>query len=384
MNGNLLLGVLVAFCISFYSIPKVIKTAKLKKLFDDPDNHRKIHTEPIPSLGGVAIFGGFILSLLLVGVIDTANSMQYYIFTFIVVFFYGLKDDILGLSPQQKFLGQVLAAGILVWKGNILITNLHGFLGIHQIDLTLSYLLTGFTIIVIMNAYNLIDGIDGLAATISIITAVVFGVFFYAIGDYNYALIGFAFASSVFAFLIFNFQPAKIFMGDTGSMLCGVVNAILVLHFIEVANGKTVLNLSCSPALGFGILIMPLLDTLRVFSIRILHGKSPFYPDRNHLHHILLDRGLSHKTITIIIGLSAIAFIVLTYLALPMGTTAIIASQIVLFFMGVFFLQITGKKNKAKLKAMQGEENVTFGKKIKHVVTLIVAKEPTTTTNSVN
>lgn len=380
MSGNLLLGGLVAFCITFYAIPKVIKIANIKKLFDDPDNHRKIHVTPIPSLGGVAIFAGFILSLLLTAPIDSANNLQYLILTFIVVFFYGLKDDIIGLTPQKKFLGQILAASILVWKGNILITNLHGFLGINTIDSTLSYILTGFTIAVIMNAYNLIDGIDGLAATISIITAGVFAWFFYAVGDYNYATIGFAFACSVSAFLIFNYAPAKIFMGDTGSMLCGVVNAILVLHFIETANGNTVLNVSSSPALGFGILIMPLLDTLRVFTIRILHGKSPFYPDRNHLHHILLDRGLSHKVITFIIGLSAIAFIILTYIALPMGTTAIILSQMGLFFIGVFFLQITGKKNKAKLQSMKGEENITFSKKIKHVVTLIVAKDPTTTT----
>lgn len=214
---------------------------------------------------------------------------------------------------------------------------MHGFLGIHSINGTISYILTTFTIVVIMNAYNLIDGIDGLAATISIITASVFGWFFYMNGDTVYAMFGFTFAASAFAFLIFNYNPAKIFMGDTGSMLCGAVNAILVIHFIETATSSKVFDVTASPALGFGILIMPLLDTLRVFAIRILNGRSPFFPDRNHLHHILLDRGLSHKAITFIIGISALFFIALTYMALPMGTTAIIASQIGLFFLGVFF-----------------------------------------------
>jgi UDP-N-acetylmuramyl pentapeptide phosphotransferase/UDP-N-acetylglucosamine-1-phosphate transferase len=228
-----------------------------------------------------------------------------------------------------------------------------------------------------MNAYNLIDGIDGLAATISIITSGVFAWFYYMNGDGANAMLGFTFAGSLFAFLIFNYAPAKIFMGDTGSMLCGAVNAILVIHFIETATSSKVFTVTCSPALGFGILIMPLLDTLRVFAIRILNGRSPFYPDRNHLHHILLDRGLSHKVITMIIGFSAIMFIVLTYIALPMGTTAIILSQIGLFFLGVFFLQITAKKSKSQLRAVK-EEDITLGRKIKHVVTLITKGATTT------
>jgi UDP-GlcNAc:undecaprenyl-phosphate/decaprenyl-phosphate GlcNAc-1-phosphate transferase len=377
MVENLLLGGLFSFCITFYAIPKVLKIAINKKLFDIP-NDRKVHTTPIPSLGGVAIFAGFILSLLLVGTIELSNALQCFILTFIVVFFFGIKDDLVGLTPQKKMFGQVVASAILIWKANILITNMHGFIGIHSINGGISYVLTVLTIIVIMNAYNLIDGIDGLAATISIITASVFGWFFYANGDYTYALLGITFTGSLCAFLIFNYAPAKIFMGDTGSMLCGIVNAILVIHFIETANSTKLFQVTSSPALGFGILIMPLLDTLRVFGIRILHGKSPFYPDRNHLHHILLDRGLSHKVITLIMGLSAITFIVLTYVALPLGTTPVILLQTSLFLAGVFFLQITGRKAQAKLKALNNEENITLSKKIKHVVTLIVAKETPT------
>lgn len=374
MAENLLLGGLVAFCITFYSIPKVLKIAIEKELYDIPNN-RKVHKQPIPSLGGVGIFAGFIISLLLVSIIDKVNLLQYFILTFFVVFFFGIKDDLIGLPPQKKMLGQIIAAVILTWKANILLTNMHGFLGIHSIAGTFSYILTFLTIIVIMNAYNLIDGIDGLATTISIITSGVFAWFFYANGDFTFALLGVTFAGSLMAFLIFNFAPAKIFMGDTGSMMCGIVNAVLVIHFIETSTSSKIFQVTSSPALGFGILIMPLLDTLRVFAIRILNGRSPFFPDRNHLHHILLDRGLSHKVITMIIGGSAIIFIILTYVALPLGTTAIILSQIGLFFLGVFFLQITAKKNKAKYKALKNEEDITFAKKIKHVVTLITAQE---------
>ncbi len=375
MIENLLAGGLLAFCITFYAIPKVIKISNYTKLFDVP-NDRKVHKEPIPSLGGVGIFAGFIFGLLFFGQLVSFNLYQYYILAFVVVFFFGIKDDVMVLSPHKKFFGQVLVSAILVFKANLVLTNMHGFLGIHSLNGPISYILSMFTIIVIMNAYNLIDGIDGLAATISIITSSVFAWFFFMNGEEAYAMIGFTFAASLCAFLIFNYAPAKIFMGDTGSMLCGVVNAILVIHFIETATSSKVFSVTASPALGFGILIMPLLDTLRVFAIRILHGRSPFFPDRNHLHHILLDRGLSHKVITWLIGSSAIVFIFLTYIALPLGVTTIILSQIGLFFFGVFFLQITSRDSRKGIKDANDEE-YTFGRKIKHVVTLITNKERT-------
>jgi UDP-N-acetylmuramyl pentapeptide phosphotransferase/UDP-N-acetylglucosamine-1-phosphate transferase len=376
MIENLLAGGLLAFCITFYAIPKVIKTAIQTKLFDVP-NDRKVHKEPIPSLGGVAIFAGFISGLLFFGQIQTYTSFQFYLLVFVTVFFFGIKDDVMVLSPHKKFFGQVLVASILVFKANLVLTNMHGFLGIHSLNAPISYILSMFTIIVIMNAYNLIDGIDGLASTISIITSSVFAIFFLMNGEEAYAIMGFTFSASLCAFLIFNYAPAKIFMGDTGSMLCGVVNAILVIHFIETATTSKVFSVTASPAIGFGILIMPLLDTLRVFAIRILHGRSPFFPDRNHLHHILLDRGLGHKAITWVMGSSAIVFIVLTYFALPLGVTSVILCQIGLFFLGVFFLQMTSRESRKNIKSVNNEE-YTFGRKVKHVVTLITNKDKAT------
>jgi UDP-N-acetylmuramyl pentapeptide phosphotransferase/UDP-N-acetylglucosamine-1-phosphate transferase len=376
MIENLLTGGLLAFFITFYAIPKVIKISVQTKLFDVP-NDRKVHKEPIPSLGGVGIFAGFIAGLLFFGQFELFHLYQFYILAFVVVFFFGIKDDVMILSPHKKFFGQVLVSAILVFKANLLLTNMHGFLGIHSLNGPISYILSMFTVIVIMNAYNLIDGIDGLAATISIITSSVFAWFFYMNGEETYAMMGFVFAASLCAFLIFNYAPAKIFMGDTGSMLCGVVNAILVIHFIETAASSKVFSVTASPALGFGILIMPLLDTLRVFAIRILHGRSPFFPDRNHLHHILLDRGLGHKAITWVMGSSAIVFIGLTYFALPLGVTSIILCQIGLFFLGVFFLQMTSRESRKNIKSVNNEE-YTFGRKVKHVVTLITNKDRAT------
>lgn len=353
---NLITGAVLSFIVTFYAIPVIIQVAKMKKLFDLPDA-RKIHTTPIPSLGGLGIFAGFLMGFLLMSQNNpSTNGFQYYLASFLVIFFFGIKDDILVITPMKKFFGQLVVAFILMFKANLLITDMHGFLSITKIDPILSYGLTLVTIIVIMNAYNLIDGVDGLAGMMGVITTSLFSIFFLMNGDVFYAIMGFCFVASLFGFLIYNFSPSKIFMGDTGSMLIGLINAILVIHFIDNAENSHILPMLAAPAMGFGILLIPLLDTLRVFSIRIFKGRSPFSPDRNHLHHLLLDKGLSHTAITISLSFMSLIFIVLTYSFLWLGTTKVILLQIFLFFVGISFLRMTKAKEK-DLPVLDLEEN---------------------------
>ena len=342
--GNILLSGIVGFIITFFVIPIVIKVAKLKKLYDVPDE-RKVHTTPIPSLGGIGIFIGFILALLLFA--DGSLSpieLESYLAGFVVIFFVGIKDDILNITPIKKLGGQILVSIILMFKSNLLITNMHGFLGIHEIHQSVSYFLTLVTIVVTMNAYNLIDGVDGLAGTISIVTCSALGFFFLTSNDLLYSLMAFSFSGSLVAFLIYNFSHNnKIFMGDTGSMLSGTLNVILVIHFISSPH-SSMLIISAAPAIGFGVLMLPLLDTLRVFGIRMMQGRSPFSPDRNHLHHLLLDRGLSHIQITTTLSILAAIGIILSYYGQPLGTTVLIIAQIFLFFGAVYVLHLTRKR----------------------------------------
>lgn len=334
---QIIIGGIIAFLTTFYAIPVILQVAHDKKLYDIPDE-RKVHKEPIPRLGGLAMFIGFLISLLLTVTIDTANAcFQYYIVAFLIIFFIGIKDDLVVLSPMKKMVGQIMVAAILAFRGKVLITSMYGFLGLQAIDPMSSYLLTFFTIIVVINAFNLIDGIDGLAGSIALITSSVFGTYFLINGDYSHALLGFTLAGSVAGFLIYNYHPAKIFMGDTGSMLLGLVNVILVIHFIEMAPLYKNYPVQSSPAIGFGILLVPLMDTLRVFGIRILHRRSPFSPDRNHLHHILLDKGFSHKTIALSIAAATIVFAALSFVAAPLGATLSIVSLIGLFFVAIYF-----------------------------------------------
>jgi len=350
------LGSLISFLLCFYAIPVIIFIANKKKLYDVPDE-RKAHTKSISSLGGLGIFAGFVMALLLCNYTNITQSFQFIIASFMVVFFFGIKDDILVLSPLKKFIGQLITASILVFKAKLVITDMHGFLTIGAINETTSYILTIFTILVVMNAYNLIDGVDGLGGTVGVITSGFFGFFFFLNGDLFYSLMGFAFASSLLGFLIYNYSPAKIFMGDTGAMLSGVVNAILVIHFIETAQGSQIFPFSSSPAMGFGILIMPLLDTLRVFAIRIVHGRSPFSPDRNHLHHLLLDRGMNHNKVTLTIASSCIFFIFFTYNFLHFGTTLVILAQFVIFFSGILVLYFIKPKDTGNTKVVKGNFN---------------------------
>ena len=325
---HIILSAFTAFIITFFAIPVIIQIAKSKKLFDEPDE-RKVHKSVIPTLGGLGIFAGFIVATLL-GAPDSPD-LKYFAASFIVIFFLGLKDDILVISANKKFIGQIIAAIIIMQFGNVYISDMHGFLGIHVIPHYASIFLTLFTIIVITNAFNLIDGIDGLAGTLGFITTVVFSAYFYYANELTYSVMAIALSAAILGFLIYNFSPAKIFMGDTGSLLIGIVNAILVIKFINVAGmpGES-FSLHSAPALGFAILIVPLFDTLRVFGLRILDRRSPFSPDRIHVHHYLLDLGFSHKKITLSLVATTLGFIATALLLRNFDCTVVVGALLAL------------------------------------------------------
>jgi UDP-GlcNAc:undecaprenyl-phosphate GlcNAc-1-phosphate transferase len=314
----------LAFIITFLAIPAIMKVAKEKKLFDLPDA-RKLHTSPTASLGGIGIFLGFFLSCLLTISGKQHSEIQFFFASAIVIFFLGLKDDILIISALKKFFGQLAAAAILIHLADIRIESMHGVLGLGILPEPLSYIVSYITIIVVVNAYNLIDGVDGLAGSLGVLATSIFGVYFFMADLPVYSLMAFGMAGSLLAFLVFNFNPAKIFMGDSGSLLLGLVNAILVIKFIGVADSAAAkVPIASTVAVAFSILVVPLLDTLRVFSIRIAKGRSPFIPDRTHIHHLLLDRGLNHRYVTVsCVGLN-ISFIVMSYFGRAMGSNLLL------------------------------------------------------------
>jgi UDP-N-acetylmuramyl pentapeptide phosphotransferase/UDP-N-acetylglucosamine-1-phosphate transferase len=351
---KLLLSGGLSFLITFFAIPVIIQVAKDKKLFDEPDE-RKIHKAVIPTLGGLGIFAGFSIATLIGFPQITSSPLQYFMAAAIVIFFLGLKDDILILSASKKFAGQIVAAGILIKFAGVQIHNMHGFLGIYDIPNVASIVLSVFTIIVITNSFNLIDGVDGLAGSLGALTTIVFGAYFYYIGELSYAVMAFSLAGALLSFLIYNFSPAKIFMGDTGSLLVGLVNSILVIKFINIAeNVSNPIPITSAPAVGFAILMIPLFDTLRVFGLRILNRRSPFSPDRNHIHHFLLDIGLSHKRTTLLCVGTNLVFILIAILLRDINTTYLMG---ILLVSGLLTTTIVYTFREKKRKKTASKEN---------------------------
>ena len=355
---KILLSYTFAFLITFFAIPIIIEVARRKKLFDEPDE-RKVHKMVIPTLGGLGIFGGFILATL-IGSPVGSNELQYFVAAAIVIFFLGIKDDILVLSVAKKFIGQLIAAGIIIKFGGVQITNMHGFLGITTIPHLASIVLTLFTIIVIINSFNLIDGVDGLAGSLGLLTALIFGAYFYYTGYLLYAVMALSLAGSLVGFLIYNFSPAKIFMGDTGSLLIGLVNSIMVVKFINIADSSVVnFPLQSAPAIGFAILIVPLFDTLRVFAFRIVNRRSPFSPDRNHVHHFLLELGYSHRKITLLCVGANIGLILLAFFLRGFGTTAVIGILMAISCTLLALIYYSRPKNKViEMTEVQTKEQI--------------------------
>lgn len=309
---------LLAFIVTYVAIPSIVDVSKKKHLFDTP-NERTSHLENTPTLGGLSIFAGFIISAMIFLYIPDIPYIQYVIAGVVVVFFIGLKDDIIAIAPMTKFIGQLFAATIIIDLGGIRLAGLYGLFGITNIGYYGSDLLTIFVIIAIVNAFNLIDGIDGLAAGVGILASLVFGFWFYHSGQLQLAILACAMIGSLLAFFRFNVFSVKrkIFMGDIGSLLLGFIIAIFAIKFNEISASlppEHPYKVVAAPAVSIGILIVPIYDTIRIFILRIVHGRSPFNPDREHVHHYLLELTGSHIRSTSIILVVNIIFIFIAFL----------------------------------------------------------------------
>ena len=313
---DIIFSFLTSLLISAFAIPQIIQVAKLKRLFDNP-NPRKLHNCKTPTLGGIAILLGFIFSTTFWTNFSYCWHLQYVIAACIIIAVIGIKDDIVSLSPLIKFIGQVIAATVLVIWGDIRIVSWFDIFGVNELPLLISYIFSIFTIVVIVNAFNFVDGIDTLAALLGIIASIVFGIYFY-LYDQNvqHSILAFSLAGSLLGFLYYNRTPAKIFMGDTGSMLLGLIIAMFAIEFINInynSSFKGFRSVS-APTIAMSIIFVPLFDVVRVVGIRLYRGNSPFKPDKKHLHHLLLNLGLSHIKASLILVSFQILLIICAFL----------------------------------------------------------------------
>lgn len=305
------LSTLTAFFFGFLVTPMVIFFFKKNNVLEVPGG-RKIHKGLVPSMGGIAIMIATFLALFSWLSLDQLANTRYLLIALGLMFTLGLRDDLVELNALQKLVGQCVAAFLIAVMADIRLTGLYGFAGIYELPLMLSYAITFITILVLTNAFNLIDGLDGLAGTISTITLSFLGWWFLNVGLLPYSIIAFTMVGGILSFLLYNWHPAKIFMGDTGSLSIGFMLSVLVILFIDKNGTMTYLpglTFNAPIAAGVALLIVPIYDTARIFIKRTSKGKSPLMPDKGHVHHFLMRMGFSHDKVAYILGGVKLTFI---------------------------------------------------------------------------
>ncbi|WBO84419.1 MraY family glycosyltransferase [Hymenobacter yonginensis] len=330
-----------AFLVALFAVPSIIYIAHLKNMLDTP-NVRTVHESLTPRLGGVAVFAGFMSALTIFA--DLGNGIQQLLAGCIVLFFVGLKDDLVSISVSKKFVGQLLATGIVMIMADVRLTSFQGILGIQELPIGISYAFTFLAIVGITNAINLIDGLDGLAGTIVLTIVSTLGYYFVRYGGpgfSNYVFVSVCLMGGIIGFLRYNFHRATIFMGDTGSLVCGFIVSVLTIQFIEMGLKVGQPFGSSAPSVAAGILFVPLFDTLRVFIVRMMAGRSPFSPDKNHVHHRILAMGFQQISTVVLLALLNIVVILFVINFAYLGNTILIGclvgfSIVLSVFLGVY------------------------------------------------
>lgn len=343
----------LAFLVSIAGIPSIIFTAVKYRLFDNSDGYRKSHRIHISRLGGVAIFCSFTITTLLFATMVDYKQANFLITSSIILFALGLKDDLHGVNPSTKFLLQLVVAVILVVAGGFRLTSLYGVFYLWEVNTLWGGIFSIVVIIFVNNAFNLIDGVDGLAGTLGALAMLSFGVFFAIADAIPYAFIAFAMFGAIAGFLMFNYAPAKIFMGDTGSLIIGLVCIILAIKFIELNKVGSLPKprFYSAPSIAVAVLLVPIFDSLRIFFIRILHRRPPFKGDRNHVHHRLQRIGFDSNKIVISLGLFTISMVFLSVRLQHLGNFILISLLIsICIIMNVAITYMIGKKNNPNYK----------------------------------
>ncbi|MGY6521248.1 MAG: MraY family glycosyltransferase [Mongoliitalea sp.] len=283
----------------------------------DAPGGRKIHKGFIPSMGGIGFVVATLISVAIWFNFEDVVQTRYFLAAFGLMFFVGLRDDMVELTAWQKLGGQMVAAYMVVVVSDIRLTGLYGFLGIWDLPVLLSYAFSIFIILALTNSFNLIDGLDGLAGSLAVISFTFLGYWFMTADLMPYALFSFACVGGVLSFLVFNWHPAKIFMGDTGSLSLGFALSTLTILFIDSNATMTHSDglLFMAPlATGMAILIIPIYDTLRVFVRRIRRGKSPMEADKSHIHHFLMRMGMRHDQVALTLAGVKVVFLAVAIL----------------------------------------------------------------------
>lgn len=348
------LGFLLSFFITFFSIPTIIKISRRKNLMDEP-GIRSSHILKIPNLGGIALFYSIAVCAPIFAY-ELFGQFKFLFASLVILLYIGVMDDIVVMRAYKKLIAQIVVALLLVLGSDVRIRSLFGVFGIYELNYFISVVFSIVTFIILINAFNLIDGIDGLAGSYSVVCSVLFGLSYYRLGGNNFPLVVLSavIIGAVLAFLIYNMSARrrkKIFMGDTGSMLLGCLLVFTAICFIDIFIDKGMLNmpryyLKSAPVIAVAILILPIVDTLNVIIIRLSQKKSPFDADKNHIHHKILDLGLTHRRATAYIMLYYIGLITITYFLRHLESNLLLIIVLSMGFFGAYLPDIIKKLKK--------------------------------------
>ncbi len=307
-----LLVIISSFIISLIITPLVIIYSIKKGLFVSP-GRRRIHKRVTPSLGGIGIFFGFLVASLFSVDLYNSQEVQCVLIFTTLIFALGIIDDLLHLSALKKLIPQLLIIIAFIFLTDIRLSSFYGIIGHRELPYIVSLLVTLTAMVIIINSLNLIDGLDGLAGIISLISSFCFASWFLLTGNIGYSYLLFALFGSISAFILFNWEPSKIFMGDTGSLVIGMVLSFAAIKFInvnyELKDNQYHFEGSITTAICF--LSVPLIDTIRIIILRGYKRQSPLKPDKNHIHHAFLRVGASHSQTSLLLGLTHIVFIII-------------------------------------------------------------------------
>jgi UDP-GlcNAc:undecaprenyl-phosphate/decaprenyl-phosphate GlcNAc-1-phosphate transferase len=348
---QILISAVISFLITWFGVPVIINICNLKNLMENPIK-RSSHETPTPTFGGVAIFSSTIISYMLWNFNDEGFLLHKVFAGLVILFFLGLKDDLFTLDALKKLGSQILVALLVVVGSDLRITSFFGIFGIYQIPYFVSIVFSMFLIVALINSFNLIDGIDGLSGGIGMIASAGFGLWFVLNNQWSLACLAFSLVGSLLAFLRYNYSTSnKIFMGDTGSLVVGFIVSVLAIQFVQlnVFNFSSNTMYKSAPVVAIVLLIVPIFDTLRVFSLRILKGKSPFQADRLHLHHLMIDNGLSHVATSFVLYFATVLLTSITYFLRTFYTNTQLSfsvlSLFIVYLIGCQFLEVRRLKN---------------------------------------
>ncbi|MDH5397890.1 MAG: undecaprenyl/decaprenyl-phosphate alpha-N-acetylglucosaminyl 1-phosphate transferase [Cyclobacteriaceae bacterium] len=348
---NLYLPVLVflaAFLFAVFSFPIFIKLLERNQIIDQQAKH-KIHQRRTPSIGGVPIFVAVLLALLLFTPQQGLSDLKYLIAAIFILFFVGLRDDLTPLNAYLKLGTQITPALIVYFFFDVSLNSFYTLSPLGPFPSTLALLISIFTIIIITNSFNLIDGLDGLAGLLGLISLLSFSIYYLYVGNENFLLVLIAICGATAAFLIYNWSPAKIFMGDTGALFIGFIMACSCILFINHNSSAEVPTFRASIGTAMAFIAVPLFDTFRIIVYRIKRGQSPFQADQNHLHHFLLRLGLGHGKVAVILGALQLFIILLAFAAKNQSDLFLFGLlAIVLFSFNFLISLLIRRKSQAK------------------------------------